>query len=530
LCQIIVNLIGNAIKFTEKGEVVMSVTAAAAAAAETAVALHFVVRDTGIGIPLDKREKLFKAFNQVDSSMTRRFGGTGLGLAISTRLVQLMRGEIWVESEPGRGSEFHFRVRFELGKEVRPLPQPEGLRDLRVLAVDDNRINRQILEEVLRTWGLRPASADSGVAALEELRQAAAAGEPFRIAILDVMMPQMDGFTLAERIRADPPLADCALVMLSSAGQPDLARCRDLGIARFLTKPAKQSDLLDALLVALGSRGGEEAATPAPEQALASRPLHLLLAEDGVVNQKVAIGLLEARGHHVVVANNGHEALAALGGQAFDVVLMDVQMPDMDGMEATTAIRRRERQTGAHVPIVAMTAHAMKGDRERCLAAGMDGYLSKPIHAQTLYETVESLAPPSPPAAARKGPSAAGPPETIVAWEAALERVGGSKEFLQELAELFVKESPRMLAEIRASLDAGDALRLRRAGHTLKGSADCLGGTLVVAAAARLELLGRDGQLDATEVVWAALCREMDRLVPALDAFAQTGTLSPAQA
>jgi len=394
LRQIVVNLVGNAVKFTAAGEVVVRVELESRTADEAR--LHFAVRDTGIGIPAAKLGVLFKAFSQVDSSTTRRYGGTGLGLAIAAQLVKLMDGRVWVESEEGRGSTFHFTARFGLGHGSTP-PRPAAdvarLKDLSVLVVDDNATNRRILDALLTRWGLRPTLASDGPEALALLRRAAAAGRPFAVVLLDHMMPEMDGLMLAAEILRHPELAGSVLMMLSSADRRETsARCRDLGLAAHLTKPVKRAELLAALLRLCAGPDVVRAPAPRPGFGPCARPLRLLLAEDNAINQKLAVRLLEKRGHSVVVVGNGKEALAALEAGAFDVVLMDVMMPEMDGFEATEAIRAREAGSGGHVPIVAMTAHAMKGDRERCLAVGMDGYVAKPLQAGELFDVVEGLA------------------------------------------------------------------------------------------------------------------------------------------
>jgi two-component system sensor histidine kinase/response regulator len=398
LWQILLNLIGNAIKFTEQGEVVVRVEKESQTADE--VCLHFAVTDTGIGIPPDKQGVLFQAFSQVDSSTTRKYGGTGLGLAISSQLVHMMGGRMWVESTVDQGSTFHFTVRFGLSTSpaVQQLPvELDALQDLPVLVVDDNATNRYILYEVLTNWHMIPTLVDSGRAALAALEQAWQVGEPFALVLLDAMMPEMDGFTLAEQIMQRPEWAEATLMMLSSAGQhADAARCRALGITSCLTKPIKQAELLTAIMTVLGAAARNAERSPlATRQALGTsqRRLRILVAEDSPVNQKVVIRLLEKWGHTVVVVQNGREALAALDEQRFDAVLMDIQMPEMDGFEATAARRAQEGATGTHVPIIAMTAHAMQGDRERCLEAGMDGYVAKPIRAKELFEALESLTP-----------------------------------------------------------------------------------------------------------------------------------------
>ncbi len=394
LRQIVVNLVGNAIKFTEAGEVVLHVELQSQSDDE--VVLHFSVSDTGIGIPEEKLSAIFDAFEQVDSSTTRRYGGTGLGLAISSKLVQLMGGRIWVESEIGRGSTFHFTVRFGLAGEAvqAAIARPTIVQDTRVLVVDDNATNRLILDEMLRNWGMDPTVVEGGRQALGLLRKARESGEPFRLILSDANMPEMDGFSLAEAVGQDRELSNTIIMMLTSGDRPgDISRCERLGIASYLLKPIKQSELFDAIVLALGVTTPEDEGIDrlATEPLSRLRPLQVLLAEDSLINQKLAVGLLEKHGHTVFVANHGREAMAALESRDFDLVLMDVQMPELDGYEATAVIRAREEQTGTHIPIIAMTAHAMKGDRERCLEAGMDDYVAKPVRAKQLFETIESV-------------------------------------------------------------------------------------------------------------------------------------------
>ena len=390
LRQIVVNLLGNAVKFTEQGEVLADVWVEAEK--QERVDLHFAVRDTGIGIPPDKQRSIFESFRQSDSSTTRRFGGTGLGLSISSQLVNLMGGRIWVESEVGRGSTFHFVVPLALPASAPP-PEPATRLpgDAPVLVVDDNATSRRVHGEMLASCGLKTAVADGGAAALAALRRAAAFGEPFRLVVIDAVMPDMDGWTLAEKVRREPKLGACRVLLLYPAGQPDgPARCRQMGIRHCLTKPAKASDLLETVRDALDvPRSQKELSETGP--ASSERALRILLAEDGPVNQEVAVGLLELKGHHVEVVNNGKEALEALERQTFDAVLMDIEMPEMDGLEATAAIRKKERAAGGHVPIIAMTAHAMKGFREQCTEAGMDGYVSKPVRSAELFDALDSV-------------------------------------------------------------------------------------------------------------------------------------------
>ncbi|MFA9477518.1 response regulator [Phycisphaerales bacterium AB-hyl4] len=394
LRQVIVNLVGNAIKFTEEGEVVVDVSVDHLEP-DKSITLHFAVSDTGPGIASGQRELIFEAFEQADSSPSRRFEGTGLGLAISRQLVELMGGRTWLDSELGRGSTFHFTATFELDPDApqRKRIEPPSLHGVSAIIVDDHRTNRQILDEMLRGWEMRPTTAHDGVEAINELERRAAMGEAVPLALVDHQMPNMDGLELVRRIRASQALRDTAVIMLSSSGESGpVSRSRDLGVRRYLIKPVKPSDLLKAITEALHVQPADGDDAQAASSSKPTRPLHVLLAEDGQVNQTVIVRLLEHRGHRATVANNGHEALAKLSQEAFDLVLMDVQMPGMDGFEATRHIRDREQADGGHVPIVAMTAHAMKGDRERCLAAGMDDYLAKPIRAGLLYETVERVA------------------------------------------------------------------------------------------------------------------------------------------
>ena len=394
LRQILLNLVGNAIKFTEHGEIV--VYADAEARAERTVTLHFRVEDSGIGIAPDKQQVIFEAFRQADTSSTRKYGGTGLGLSICSQLVDLMGGKIWVESELGKGSTFHFTAKFAVPEtphlKAASAP-PEVLRGLGVLVVDDNGTNRRLLEETLKRWGAAPSLAAGGQAALEAIESADAAGKPFSMILLDHQMPGMDGFVVAERIRQQPKLISTTIMMLSSGGQRgDASRCRQLGITAYLFKPFKQSELLDAMLIALGRQAAETSQSPLiTRHALRERrpALCVLVAEDNVVNQRLAVHFLEKRGHRVEVAANGLQALAALEKQSYDVVLMDVQMPEVDGFQATAAIREREKTTGKHLRIIAMTAHAMESDRAKCLAAGMDGYIPKPIQAKQMFDAIE---------------------------------------------------------------------------------------------------------------------------------------------
>jgi two-component system, sensor histidine kinase and response regulator len=386
--QVLANLLANAIKFTESGHVLLQIREDERGDGRTT--LHFQVSDTGIGIPPEKHATIFEAFSQADGSMTRRFGGTGLGLTISATLVRMMAGRIWVESAHGAGSTFHFTASFETSALPCSPARDQQLSQLSILIVDDNKVNRRILAEQVTRWGMVPTAVDNGPAALEAMAQASGGGRPFRLVLLDANMPDQDGFWVAEQIATRPELTGATIMMLTSSGQyGDAARCRALHIAAHLTKPINAAELLDAVCHVLRPAPSALATTAAAAAAGPVQPVHVLLAEDNVVNQLVALKRLTRRGHTVVVAKNGLEALAALERETFDLVLMDVQMPEMDGLEATAAIRQRESATGAHTRIVAMTAHAMIGDRERCLAAGMDGYLSKPLNPHLLFAAVE---------------------------------------------------------------------------------------------------------------------------------------------
>ena len=389
--QVLMNLVGNAIKFTSEGEVVVDVEAHDRTG--EGVLLSFAVRDTGIGIPEGKVTGIFDAFSQADTSTTRRYGGTGLGLAITAKLVSLMGGTVSVNSREGEGSTFRFTARLGVAAEpaVRVVPaEPEAIRDMRVLIVDDHPTNRRILQEIFNLWGMRPVVADGVPAALEEFERANRHKDPFGLVISDVNMPELDGFALVDRMQQRDELRRLPVFLLTSADRMgDAARCRALNIAGYMTKPVKQSELFDRILTHFAAE--EPGAEPSEEAGGQRKVLRVLLTEDNVVNQRVATRFLEKEGHEVTVANNGREALDALESRRFDVVLMDIQMPEMGGFEATARIRERERGTGAHTPIIAMTAHAMKGDKEECLAAGMDAYISKPVRSKVLLETIASV-------------------------------------------------------------------------------------------------------------------------------------------
>jgi PAS domain S-box-containing protein len=510
LRQVVVNLVGNAIKFTEQGEVILRTQTESRSNGN--IQLHFSVTDTGIGIPPEKQSLIFEAFSQADSSTTRRYGGTGLGLAISAQLVELMGGKISVESQTGRGSTFHFTSEFEVQRPgmEQPLARWRPLTDLPVLVVDDNATNRQILSETLTNWHMRPVSVGSVPDALETLEKSLRTCDPFAVALVDGHMPNMDGFALAERISQDGRYSDLKVVILSSAGSPgDLSRCRKLGISASLSKPIKQSELFDVIISVIGvparkrSRGILRCRKGRAKQG----GLRVLVAEDNEVNQLVVRRIFEKLGHKVTVVGNGREALSAVQSQQFDLVTMDVQMPEMDGFDATKAIRAWEEKTGGHVPIVAMTAHAMKGDSERCIAVGMDGYVSKPIRAQELEKAISQVL-----IAHKAGKATGSLPEganTLIDQQALLAAVDGDRRLLRQLARLFLADYPRNLAQIKNALRLGDAQALAKAAHKLRGAVGNFAAMKVSAAAELMETLGREGDLLTANELLAMLESEL---------------------
>jgi two-component system sensor histidine kinase/response regulator len=557
LRQVILNLVGNAIKFTDHGEVVLKISpeapgsngqsgkAVAAGQPPSSLILHFAVQDTGIGVPPDKRELIFRAFEQADSSTTRRFGGTGLGLAISSALVELLGGRVWLESDLGRGSVFHFTARFDLAdpgvlpdsRRLREAPigsalsaAPATLDGLRVLIVDDNETNRRIQVEMLRNWRMAPVAVPGAVAALAALLAAQRAGQPFQVVLTDANMPDVDGFVLVRQIRDEPKLHGAVIMMLTSGDRPDdISQCRELGVSVYLMKPVKQSELFDAIASAVGLATLDATAQPTQIADIANRTgaLRILLAEDSLVNQKLAIGLLSRQGHQVFVANNGREALAAAETHQFDLVLMDVQMPELDGLDATRAIRIREQAARCErVKIVAMTAHAMTGDRDRCLAAGMDGYISKPIRAADLFATIDQVMADGP-AIPRQETTAAAVATETVDWSVAWASVGEDPLLLGEIIAAFRAEAPLLLSDLRQAGLSGDQESLRRAAHTLKGTLRYFGAESVAELAFGVETLSRDGHLPEAIAAAETLDSRVRGLLPALAQIPQEFTVAP---
>ena len=515
LRQTLVNLIGNALKFTERGEVLLLVEKLRDLPKE--VELQFSIRDTGIGIAKEKQSEIFAPFTQADGSTTRLYGGTGLGLGIAARLAEMMGGKIWVDSKLGRGSTFYFTVRFGIAEgknRERKVSDPEVLRDSHVLIVDDNKTNRIILLEMLRQWGIRAKAVDGARAALAAL--AYSSNLPFDLVITDLHMPEMDGFGLVEEIRRKPGSTRIPVLMLSSGSQPgDRALCRDLAIAAYLTKPVQPSELFDALLNELANEKPERSKGITLPQPIGQKgvPLKILIAEDNAVNRLLARRLLEKHGNTVRVVENGQEALVAIEQETPDLVLMDVQMPIMDGLQAIRAVRAKEQISGLRLPIIALTAHAMKGDRERCLGAGADEYLTKPIRAAELFAALSrmkagNLVPnPAPAMATDPVPS----PVAVIDLKEALQRMG-DQETLEELARLFIEECPKLMEQIRQSLAASDGIGLERSAHSLQGSSASLGAPGISRASEELQKLARAGHWVAGRSVFANLEREIAAL------------------
>ena len=521
LRQILVNLVGNAIKFTERGEV--GLRAETESQGEDWASLHFCVTDTGIGIPLEKQQRIFEAFMQADSSTTRNYGGTGLGLAISTRLVKLMEGRIWVESEPNKGSKFHFTAKFGLvtGLQAQPSPLAKvNLQGTPVLVIDDNATNRRILDAMLKGWSMQPTLVESGHDGLVTLRLTKETGKPFPLILLDAQMPGMDGFMVVQKIKEDPTLAGSAILMLTSAGQRgDAARCRELGISAYLVKPIRQSELLEAILLVLGqssTRKDHPDLVTRHTIREARRKVRILVAEDNAINRELVTRLLQKRGHTITAVTTGREAVDLLDKDAAncDIVLMDVEMPDMDGFQATALIREREKVSGGHVPIIALTAYAMKGDRERCLAAGMDGYVSKPIRHQDLVETIQTLVLDVPNIPIHAPPVK--PLLEVLDEALLLSRVDNDPQLLRDLVDLFLQECPRLVDEIRVALHRKDSKVVERGAHSLKGCTSNLAAQMASEAALKLERLARAGDLVDAESVLQELEYQLELLKPAL--------------
>ena len=525
LRQILLNLIGNAVKFTEVGEIYTR--CAVESTSKEGVVLHFSVTDSGCGIPSEKQRHIFDAFTQADASTTRTHGGTGLGLAISANLVRLMGGQIWLESETGKGSTFHFTVRLQRSRSGvgESSSHPVSLDGVRVLVTDDNATNRKLLQEMLNAWGMTSVLAASVGEALDCLQRAAEENTPFDLILTDCHMPESDGFDLIAQVQAVAEFQNPVIMMLTSAVRPGThERCHELGVAATLLKPIRPDELSHAISNVLADRIRSGHATreggALPAQST-SRGYRILLAEDHRVNQKVATRMLERAGHTVQIANNGQEALTALGTGEFDLVLMDVQMPELDGLSATTAIREREIATGGHVPIIAMTAHAMTGDRERCLQAGMDDYISKPVQPESLHAKIADVM-------ARYGRPGLKGDSPVLDRAAALARVDGDAEFLQELAIDMLESLDQLGAEITDAARSGHARRLMTSAHALKGSAANFFAKRVIESATCMEQIGRAADLTDVDERLPDLMTHLDEFRAELRALTETAAEQPA--
>ena len=522
LRQVVVNLIGNAIKFTSEGEVALRV--ALEAGEGTSQNLCFTVADTGIGIAADKQAAIFNPFSQADTSTTRKYGGTGLGLSICVRLVSMMGGRVWFESNEGRGSQFHFTARLE---PVLNPANPEAIalcekpHSTSVLIVDDNATNRRILMEMLQAAGMQTSAVASGEEALVELMSANASGRPYQLILTDRHMPNMDGFGLIEKIRSTSELSTTAIMMLTSAGhREDVERCKELGIISYLLKPVRQSELLLAIGRALGENwSGAEPDKVLPVPRRGARSLRMLVAEDNRVNQIVAVRTLEKMGHSVVVAENGREAVSLLAQEAFDLVLMDIQMPEMDGLAATREIRESQWPGYSQIPIVAMTALAMKGDKERCLKGGMDGYVSKPLDRAALEEAIASaVKSPGDPGMTSAKTNGRLQPESSHTFDFnhALERVEGDHALLSEIVQIFLDETPKKLEILRAAISQKDSKAIERMAHSLKGELGYLGVSAVSQKARDLEEMSRINDLMRAPESFVALETELSALMDSM--------------
>ena len=480
--------------------------------------LLFEVSDTGIGIPPDKQDVIFQEFVQADASTTRRYGGTGLGLAIASRLVRAMGGEVSLRSEVGRGSTFRFTIRFRRAEaaEDEPANRMDTLRELRCLVVDDNVTNRRILDEMLRSWGLRVHTVASVPSAIDTLRRSLERGDPVRLVISDVQMPDIDGFDLALALKQDATLGRPLIILLTSGGHPgDQTRLDEAGVAACLVKPARHSELFDTIRSVMGAAPLPERAATEPNLPPSLEPLRVLLAEDSLANQRLAVGILEKGAHAVTVRETGVAAVDTFKGESFDVVLMDVQMPEMDGFEALLAIRQWERETGAvPTPVVALTARATRSDRDRCLAAGFDGYLAKPFRSRQLFEVIHTCLQSQPADGTASTAGVAG-----LDWEVALAAVDGDRELLGKVVKGFLGQQPALVAEAREALRLSDLTVVQRVAHTIGGSLRLFGSARVVECAEQLEERSRAGASDRVADDWGALEAELDAVVVELQRF-----------
>jgi len=511
--QVLVNLVGNAIKFTHEGEVVVRV--ATKNVEEKRCAIEFSVEDTGIGLSPDQQARIFEAFEQADTSTTREYGGTGLGLAISKQLVELMGGEINIKSEAGKGTTFSFTGQFDFADHPpKRRDDTDFLKDLPVLIVDDNETNRLILQEVTTNWGMSPVVAESVDAAIQAIERARHGGRSIELVLTDMYMPKRDGMELVEWIRADPETAGISVMILSSGPTAEhRSRADELNVNAYLTKPVRQSSLLDAIATSMGQAEAFPTQVEPEAKEQSAGLLKILLAEDNAVNQLTATTMLEKLGHSVEVANNGREAIDKLAAGEFDLVFMDVQMPELDGLSATKEIREGEQSSGRHIPIVAMTAHAMAGDQERCLEAGMDAYTSKPIRRKAIEAVIAEIAERF---LVSEQTDSQNENEKVIDTEALLEELDDDKDMLQTMLQMFEKDAATRLPKLREAVNSGDAETVAAEAHALKGGVGNFFADSAVAAADALEAAGRSGELTNAASLLARLESQLEEVKRAI--------------
>ena len=506
--QILVNLIGNAIKFTDDGEIILHVEKNNAFIHENEIELHFSVEDTGIGIQKEKQQKIFEAFEQADGSTTRKYGGTGLGLAITKNIVDMMGGKIWVESNVGKGSIFHFTVRFGLAQNPKHFIIKEvKLEGKSTLIIDDNKTNRQILSKIVNSWKMLSNDAKDGEEGISKIRKAIRTGKAYNLILLDSQMPGMDGFQVVEDLQKYPEMKNITIMMLTSAdNRGDRKRCRELGIAKYLVKPITPSDLLYTIMEVMGENKTDEIDfdefVSQMEIVSETKKLKILLAEDNAVNQLIAVRTLKKHGHDVITVGNGKDAVEILKEESFDLILMDIQMPVMDGIEATKSIRDIEKYTNKHIPIIAMTAHALKGDKERFLEAGMDDYVSKPMDSKKLFETIARCTLNNDILDIKmmnEIENESHPGEIVIDVEELLERVEGDRDLAEELLVLFLENYDEKLEKIQVAVKENDYEKIRNVAHDLIGSSRNISAKQVYESALKLEKIGTEKDLEKTE-------------------------------
>ncbi len=518
LRQILLNLVANAIKFTERGEVLVTFDSAPERGPNM---VHIMVRDTGIGIPREKQELIFEAFSQADASHSRRYGGTGLGLAITSRLVRLMGGEIWVASEPDQGSEFHVILPLPAGT-PQSLAIPECLKGITTLIVDDNLTQRKILTAMMSQWGMKAESVETAMQGLSAMETAVSGNSPYRLVLIDGNMPEIDGFQLAECIKRNPKLSGATILMLSPGlHSDDITRCKQLGVSAYLIKPIRRLELLKVVVRVLNDKGifAAPAQEPGPWERERHNRLRILAAEDNRVNQRVLARMLEKEGHRVTLVEDGEAAISTSEDADFDVILMDVQMPVMDGLEATRCIRKRELETGKHVPIIALTAHAMKGDRERCLEAGMDAYVAKPVQKQELLHIIYQYSTPPVCDGLRAAGTGLIADTAVLDIGRGLERSGGDEQVFAELCELFLHDSHVLPPIMKRAMEKGDNEAAARAAHRLRTSAGTICGSRAYYAAQTLEEAARAGSQEKIAAAVGILQLELESLRTAAKKF-----------